>query len=152
MKAEHTNIWLPDSTSRNAYDIPVLRCDKAAQEYDPALRFGRNTDTGQWCIYLQRAGLSPLPVLGFDEMPHPEDIPKKLYQVDAVRRGNEILDEMNAENKRLEDLENAPMDAMIDAAGYELAERIEHIRRTTGKTRYSKSFRPRSGRNMGGYS
>lgn len=151
MKAEHANIWLPDSTSRSAYDIPVLRADKAAQEYDPALRFGRNTETGQWCIYLQRGGKSPLPILGFDEIPHPEDIPKKLYAVDAVRRGDEILREMNAHNDEVERIENEPLDRQVNDAAENLAEHIEHIRRTTGKTRYSKSFRPTPGR-MGGYS
>lgn len=146
MKKTVQNIWVPDSASNAQYDIPVLRVDQAVKEYDENLRFGRNEETGQWCIFRVVRGEAPLPILGFDEIPHPEDACRRLYQCDAQRRGEEILTDMNRHNAELEKADEA---AASDADGL-AAEVYEHAFRMMGKTPYAKSFRARPNR-MGGY-
>lgn len=146
MKTAALNIWTPDSASTARYDIPVLRVDKAVQEYDENLRFGRNEETGQWCIFRIVRGMAPLPILGFNDIPHPDDALRRLYSVDAQRRGEEILTEMNRHNAELEKVQE---DAASEADGL-AAEVYEHAFRMMGKTPYTKSFRPRPNR-MGGY-
>lgn len=147
MKKSALNIWVPDSASNAQYDIPVLRVDKAVQEYDENLRFGRNEETGQWCIFRLVRGENPLPILGFNEIPHPEDACKRLFQADAMRRGEEILDEMNRQNEELD----KHVDAAADEANGIAAEVYEHAFRMMGKTPYLKSFRVKPGNRMGGY-
>lgn len=145
MPATADRIWVPSTDER--FDIPVLRVDRAVQEYDENLRFGRNEGTGQWCIFRIVRGEAPLPILGFNEIPHPEDALKRLYRADAVRRGEEILDEMNRHNAALDkELD----DQASDADGI-AAEVYEHAFRMMGKTPYATVYRPRPDR-MGGYS
>jgi len=98
LPAPAERIWLPGS---GLVSLDIARVDRAVREYDENLRFGRNEDTGQWCVFLVRRGHAPLPVLGFNEIPHPDDALKRLYRADALRRGEEILDEMNRENEEM---------------------------------------------------
>lgn len=94
-----SSIWLPGA---GLVDFSIRRVDAAVQEYDEHLRFGRNEETGQWCIYrLMGSAAPPLPILGFNDIPHPDDALKRLYQSDALRHGERILDEMNRDNEAL---------------------------------------------------
>lgn len=87
---------------RGMVDVSAYRVDKAVKEYDERLLFARNTDTGQWCVYIQpERDAEPLPILGFNEVPHPTDALKELYKRDAWRRGNEILDKVNRRNAEI---------------------------------------------------
>lgn len=150
MPAEATRIWLPDINGFSLTDLSVTKVDAAVREYDENLRFGRNEESGQWCVFLVRRGEAPLPILGFDDIPHPEDVAKRLYRADALRRGEEILDEINRHNRELEVAENAESEAQINEAVELAAEHAERLARTVGTLRYSKSFRPRPNK-MGGW-
>lgn len=138
-----TSIWLPQKGDTN---FAALRVDKAVREYDEQLSFGRNNDTGDWCIFLLRRGEAPLPVIGFgSEIPHPEDAIKRLYRADAQRRGNEILDEINRHNKQIE----LARDVAAAEGEARLAEVAEWALRVEGKTPHKKVVMGR-GRQRGG--
>jgi hypothetical protein len=94
--ADH--IWLPGA---GAVSLDVIRVDRAVQQYDPLLRFGRNEDSGQWCVFRITRGNPPLPILGFEEIPHPKAVLQRLARCDARRRGDEILNEINRHNDEL---------------------------------------------------
>lgn len=142
MPAPATSVWLP---GRGHTDFAALRVERVVQEYDEQLTFGRNNDTGQWCVFLIRRGELPMPVLGFDHIPHPDDVLKKLYQTDAKRRGNEILDEMNRHNKALE----AEREVAAVEAEAHLAEVAEWALRVEGATPHKKVVMGK-GRQRGG--
>jgi hypothetical protein len=117
-------------------DLTERRLDKAVQEYDENLRFGRNEETGQYCVFRIVRGERPLPILGFTEMPDTDQIFKRLYKSDALRRGNEILDEINKHNAGIEaELESAAS----DASGM-VAEGFEHLFHGVGKTPYRRVY------------
>jgi hypothetical protein len=146
MPAVVSKIWLPGA---GMTDLSERRVDAAVKEYDENLRFGRNEETGQYCIFLIRRGFDPLPILGFNEIPHPEDAVKKLWRADAMRRGNEILDEMNKENEEARKADEYAADEGIGQA----AEGFEWLMRTQGQTPYTKSYDISHKRNkIGGYS
>ena len=130
---EPANVWLPPSYMYKQ----AAKVDKAVNEYDADLRFGRNEDTGQWVVILVR-GEQRIPVLGFNEIPHPDDALKRLYRSDARRRGNEILDELNKHNEAVQEAKRA---AVKEAEG-ETAEYFEQATRWEGATPHFKSFRP----------
>lgn len=97
-------IYLP--TSAGMVDIRVWRLNEAANEYDPRLMVGRNEQNGAWAVFIKTGPLTPPhPVLhlGWDvsELPHPDDLKRKLYQTDALRNGEQILDRMNRHNEEL---------------------------------------------------
>jgi len=123
-------------------DASAYRVQKAVKEYDERLFFARNTDTGQWCIYLQtERDVEPLPILGFNEIPDDlEHIKKELYKRDAWRRGSEILDDINRRNADIKkELERKAKDG--DAAA---AEAFEWGFRQMGASPTTKIFVPRS--------
>lgn len=140
-----TTIWLP---GRGDTSLGELAVDKAVQEYDPLLRFGRNNDNGQWCIFLIKRGEAPLPVLGFDRVPHPDDALRRLYQSDALRRGNEILDEVIADRER----HDAALELAAKEADAQLAEAGEWALREQGKTPHKRVYIGKNHRVMGGWS
>jgi hypothetical protein len=145
LPAPATKIWLPGV---GVTDLGVRAVAQAVKLYDENLDFGRNEDTGQWCVFLLRRGELPLPVLGFEDVPSPEYAVQRLHRADALRRGDEILNEINDHNKRRED-------------GYEQRAReadamsAEHYRwafEQQGKTPYFKSIGRKNPNKMGGYS
>jgi hypothetical protein len=96
-------IWTPPSYRMRG----SIEARKAAQDYDPNLDFGMNQETGQWCIYLKRGTMAAskdkdLPILGFKEIPSRDEVMKRLYQSDALRRGMEIMDDLQRHNDDLE--------------------------------------------------
>lgn len=91
------NIWTPPSHRFRG----LAEARQAVQDYDSNLDFGINEQTGQWCVFLKRGTNAltaerDLPVLGFDHVPSRDEVQKRLYQTDAVRRGNEILDKIES--------------------------------------------------------
>jgi hypothetical protein len=121
-------------------DASAYRVQKAVKEQDERLLFARNTDTGQWCVYIQsERDAEPLPILGFNEIPSPELVLKELYKRDAWRRGNEILDEVN---KRNED-RRKELDAAAAEGSAAAAEAFEWGFRQMGAAPHTKIFIPR---------
>ncbi len=146
MPAPAASIWLP---GRGVTDIQERRVDAAVKEYDETLRFGRNEETGQHCIFMIKKGHAPLPVLGFNEIPHPDDAVRKLWKSDAMRHGKEILDTMNAENEEV----HSERRRAADEANGIAAEGFEWLMRDQGQTPYSKSYDiSHKKTRMGGYS
>lgn len=146
MPAAVSKIWLP---GQGMTDLSERRVDAAVNEYDENLRFGKNDETGQYCIFLIRRGFDPLPILGFNEIPHPEDAVRKLWRADAMRRGNEILDQMNKENEEARKADEYAADQGIEQA----AEGFEWLMRTQGQTPYKRVYTGNNKTNkMGGYS
>ena len=133
------NIWVPESFGHRE----VVRVRKAVKEYDPNLDFGKNEVTGDWCIFLKR-GLTTasqevdLPVLGFKDIPHPDDALRRLHDSDAIRTGNEILDKLTKNNSDIEERrEVAAQEATAQAA-----EGFDWGFRQMGKAPHAKVFIP----------
>lgn len=146
MPAGVNRIWLP---GRGITDASERRADAFVQEYDPNLRFGRNEDTGQYCIFRIVRGENPLPILGFNEVPSNEFIGRRLYETDAQRRGEEILDAMNRHNDELEKL----MDEEASEAAAQAAEGFEWLMRTQDQTPYKRVYTGNVRKDrIGGYS
>jgi hypothetical protein len=134
---DRANIWVPPSfTHKQAAAV-----DSAVREYDPNLGFGLNEQSGQWCIFLRHGSNeltaeSDLPVLGFEDIPHPDDALRRLHQADALRTGHEILDQINRANKEIQD----DKDLVAQQAIEETAEGFDWGFRQMGKAPYSKVF------------
>jgi hypothetical protein len=117
------NIWVPPSYEyRGAHAV-----SKAVHEYDPELFFGKNESNGQWCIFMERNG-ERIPILGFRDIPHPDDALKRLYQSDTRRHGSKILDDLNKHNAKLK----ADGQHKVDEALGEVAEVVEYGAREDG--------------------
>jgi len=131
-----SSIWTP-ATHRFS---GLSEARKAVQDYDPNLDFGFNEVTQQWCVYLRRGTMAgskeaDLPILGFNQIPGRDRIQKMLYERDALRRGQEILDEINKHNDNI-------MAGKEDGSSAELAEVAEWAARKTGQARHAKVFYP----------
>lgn len=132
-------IWLPRVGVTN---LQARRVHTAVNEYDENLLFAVHPETNQWCVFrkipndtatvdgfgTEVAGQRVIPILGFTDIPHPEDALKRIYSADAVRRGEEILDQMNRENEALKE---PARKAAQDGAGI-LAEGMEWAFRERG--------------------
>ena len=129
------NIWIP---GKGEYDIRVWRVDNAVREYNERLMFGRNEDTGDWCVFIKAPHpQDPIPVLGFgSEIPHPDDAVKRLYESDTLRHGDAILKQVIREQKEYRDR----LDYAADQATQDSAEHIEHMMRMRGDSPVIKSF------------
>lgn len=136
---EKTNIWVP----RSYEDKRAAAVSVAVREYDPNLGFGRNERTGQWCIFL-KAGTSAvtvggdLPIMGFNDIPHPDDALRRIHQADAVRTGREIMQSIERHNNDIQ----KKKDEVARLAVEESAEAFDWGFRQMGKAPYVKSLRP----------
>lgn len=133
-------LWVPEHAAdqRDAHRVHV-----AVKQYDENLAFGRNEQTGQWCIFMRQGTSAPtntgdLPILGFNDIPHPDDAIARLMKADARRRGREILDELNAHNESIQEARRAAAD---DAIG-QTAEAFEWGYRKMGKHPNTRIFIP----------
>lgn len=126
-------IWVPPAYLYRG----VSAVSKAVREYDPELQFGQNEANGQWCIFMERDG-QRIPVLGFRDIPHPDDALKRLYHSDARRHGSKILDEMNKHNEKI----RAEQERTIQEQQGELIEVIEHGAREDGLHHSPRVFVP----------
>jgi hypothetical protein len=92
-------LWLP---GLGATDPRVRACARAVERYDAALRLARHEITGDWVVTIGERGN---PVFGFGkELPHPDDVEKKLAAHDIKRQYKQITDHLarEAELKRLD--------------------------------------------------
>ena len=132
------HIWLPKGKSG---DKSVDAVNKAVNEYDERLSFGRNLDTGDWCVYYDMPhGQDPFPIIGWREVPDPEFVLKKLYETDTVRNGQQMYEHIlrvNNEQRRLNEKKS-------EEAAEESSELIEYIMRRHGESPLVKSLRPRT--------
>lgn len=133
------NIWVP--ASHEIRGVGAIR--KAVREYDSNLDFGRNETTGQWCIFLKQGATAAsqevdLPILGFQDIPHPDDALRRLHQSDALRTGNQILEQINRHNAAIE----KQRDIAGEEASAETAEAFDWGFRQMGKAPHSKVFIP----------
>jgi hypothetical protein len=79
-----------------------------------------------------------LPILGFDDIPSPDAVKKRLYESDALRRGDEILDSINKHNDEI----NQRFADAADEAAWEAAEYMEWFRRQDGTHPVPRIFVP----------
>lgn len=113
---------------------------KAVKQYDERLVLGQHQVSGEWVIFVEKGPLdgAPFPVLGLGrELPHADEITKRLFQSDTRRHGDTILREMNRRNEDRRKALDKPAD---DATGI-LAEGVESFLHAQGKTRYHRSLR-----------
>lgn len=139
MEIRKSNIWVPEGFGNRE----STRVRKAVQEYDPNLDFGRNELSGQWCVFLKRGTNKmtkevDLPILGFPDIPHPDDALKRLRESDALRTGNEILDKITRNNQDIEDRREIAAKEASD----QTAEAMDWGFRQMGKAPHSKVFIP----------
>jgi hypothetical protein len=130
-----TKIWIP---GRGDYDMRAWKVDRVVREYNDRLMFGRNEDTGDWCVFIEVPRPDPpVPVLGFGtEIPEPEEALKRLYKADTARHGMKIYDEIV---KSQEEYKERYRKAS-DEASEETSEVLEHFLRKRGKSPVVKVF------------
>lgn len=119
-------------------DSECYAVHKAVNEYDARLSFERHPVFGDYCVFMKMPhGQDPLPVFNYGQsIPHHEDAVKRLHQADAVRRGEEILDNMNQHNEELRVQSALP----AEHAEWELAEAMESAFHRENKTNYFRSL------------
>jgi hypothetical protein len=92
-------LWLP---GLGVTDLRVRAVARAVERYDADLRLARHEITGDWVVTIGENGH---PVYGFGkELPHPDDVERKLGSHDIRRQGRQIMDHLarEAERKRLD--------------------------------------------------
>lgn len=140
MELAKQSLWVP---AHAADQREAWKVHQAVKQYDENLAFGRNEETGQWCIFMrqgtnQATTEHDLPILGFNEIPNPDDAIARLMKSDARRRGNEILDELNAHNEDI----NAERKRKADEAIGSAAEAFDWGFRAMGRHPNSRIFVP----------
>jgi hypothetical protein len=147
---------------RGAVDLATRKVDLAVNEYDERLFAAKNPRNGLDTIFIKMSpftdwmtddgldidGQRCIPVMAFPEgYPSPAEVLSRIYAVDAVRRGAEILDEINKHNESLKEAERY---TASESAG-ETAEVMESVMHRLGHTSYHRSLpmngpRQRAGR------
>lgn len=118
------SIWLPNGASYEAYLV-----DRAVREYDERLMFGRNDETGDWCVFINTPGDSPpYPVYGFQTIPEASVVIDKLQRGDTRRHRDEIYKQIIDGEKR----RRALLEYESDQAAGDSVERTEHMMRQRG--------------------
>lgn len=124
---------------RGMVDSDVLRVERVVNEYDERLYFDRNLETGQYCVYLKTPASEPdLPIFGWDYIPDPEAAIRRVYQADALRHGEEILDQIDRANT---ERERPYVEATEEAEG-QMAEAFEWGFRKMGAHPNARIFVP----------
>lgn len=124
---------------RGMVDSDVLSVERVINEYDERLYFDRNPETGQYCVYLKTVPSEPdLPIFGWDYVPDGEAALRRIYQADALRHGEEILDQIDRANTE----KTRPYDEAVDEATGQLAEAFEWGFRKMGAHPESRIFVP----------
>ena len=134
------DLWLPNNKDYRAYKV-----DQVVRKHDDRLMFGRNEQTGDWCIFMVLpGGREPFPVIGFQKtIPEPHEAIAKLNAGDTRKHGDRLLNEAiaaDAERKAL-------LEYASDQAASEAAEAAEHMMRKHGKSPIIKSTRKVVSRN-----
>lgn len=137
---------------RGVVNLAYRAVDRAVAEYDERLFAADHPQTGTPSIFIKmppdsewnlEEGLSIdgnrcVPVMAFPHgMPHEDAVLRRLHETDAVRRGKELLDDLNRRNDALK--EPARREAAEQAG--EVAEVWESAMHRLGKTKHSRSLR-----------
>ena len=132
-----SNIWLPGAGLVPAH---IRTAQQAIEAYDSRLELGFDERSGIWCVLWKDAvDGAPYPVLGLGrELPGYEEIQRLLWTGDTVRRGGDVIKDVNRRNAERKATADA---AAHDRAG-EVAEHLEHTFRRMGKTSYNRIFVP----------
>ena len=65
-------VYIP---GRGEMHFDELRIDYSVKKYDERLFFGRNADTGDWCVFIKMPRpMNPYPVIGFGQVVPPLDV------------------------------------------------------------------------------
>jgi hypothetical protein len=130
-------LWLPGI---GVTDLRVRKVVKAVKQYDESLNLARHEITGDWVVII---GDNGFPVFGFGkELPHPDDVERKLGAHDIKRHGKKMMDHLarEAERKRLDS------QYRVEESNGELAEHLEQAFRAQGVHPTTRIFVPRSTR------
>lgn len=143
-----TTLYVP---GRGAMDRTCRDIDLAVSEYDERLFAAKNPRNGLDTVFIKMspftdwlnddgmdvAGQRCVPIMAFPEgFPHRDEVIARIYRADAVRRGDEILNEINKHNESLKEVSRR---AASEQAG-EVAEVSESMMHRLGKTRYSRNL------------
>ena len=130
-----SSIFIPGQGTKS---FDELRIDRAVREYDERLFFARNTDTNDWCVFVDMPRPEPpYPVIGFGPvLPPLDEVMRLVYRSDTKRHGWQIYDEIV---KSQEDYKKKFRDKADDATE-ESAEVVEHFLRQHGKSPVVKVF------------
>ena len=135
-------IWVPGSHA-NSVDKRIADIQRKLTEYDERLVFGRNEETGDWCIFVKMppgAAVELWPAIGFrTEVPEPDEAMRRLIEADTLRIGDRFFDEAKAEALRQA---KARSDAASEGESI-AAEGMESFMHRNGKTPYHRSLRKR---------
>jgi len=122
--------------------LEIYKIHLAVAGYDERLYVKRNEDTGQWGVYIKTPHTEPdVCIFGWnpDEFMSEDKILRRLYQADAVRHGEQILDKMDRyEAERQKQLEYAASEGTGQAA-----EAMEWAMRVRGHHPVPRIFVPR---------
>lgn len=134
-----SNIWLPGA---GVVPSHIRTAQAAVEAYDSRLELGFDERNQQWvALWKDGPDGAPYPVMGLGrELPGYEEIQRRLYQGDTVRRGGEVVKDVIRRN---EERKAAGRAEAHDRAG-EVAEVLEHAFRRMGKTSYNRIFVPDS--------
>lgn len=132
-----SDIWLPGAGMVPAH---IRTAQQAVEAYDSRLELGFDERNNQWVVLWKDAvDGAPYPVLGLGyELPSYEEIQRLLYMGDTVRRGGDVVRDVNRRNEKRKAESRAEAS---DRAG-EVAEALEHAFRRMGKTSYNRIFVP----------
>lgn len=133
MPVQPSKLWLPESHT----DKQLTTLNRALNSYDERLRFGRNEDTGDWCVFvLMPHGQKPVSIMGFGHtIPAPDEMMQRVMRADMRRFGDELLEEINAHNEKL----RQPARDKAEDAEWQMAEGMESFLHAQGKTPYHRS-------------
>lgn len=131
-----SSIWIP--SSHGAVSSAVWRVNQALKEYDERLSIGRNSETGDWCVYVLKARNDYFPVLGLgrEEPTDVSAVMKRIVAADTTRHASSMLKDINDHN--------AAIKKQFDDAAKEgdeiAAEVLEFADRKLGVNRFPKVF------------
>lgn len=131
------SIWLPGA---GVVSPEIRTAEQAIKAYDSRLELGRNERNGEWVVLWTNAvDGAPYPVMGLGtQLPGYEEIQRILWKGDTIRRGGEVIADVNRRNAA----RKAEADADAHDRAGEVAEVLEHAFRRMGKTSYSRVFIP----------
>lgn len=132
-----TNIWLPGAGLVPAH---IRTAQQAIEAYDSRLELGFDELNGNWVVLWKDAvDGAPYPVMGLGrELPGYEEIQRLLWKGDTIRRGGDVIKDVNRRNAE----RKAKSDAEAHDHAGEVAEHLEHTFRRMGKTSYNRIFVP----------
>ena len=127
---------------RGEIHLEEYRINRAVQEYDERLVFARN-EFGEWCVSVKMPYWSEYPyanVIGFGrDLPSKDEVLRRVYQADARRHGQEILNAANRHNEEIRKQYEAAASDGAEAA----AEAIEWGHRKMGNHPNPRVFVPK---------